>query len=634
MRKRFLQLAALAATIILCINTPVKSCAQKTVYLNELQKQHIFSYQEIELFEDKNDAYTIADISSPALATQFKKNNEFIPKSYHYKSRYWFKIKIGNKPESKKDWVLEFYDQTIDEIKVYAPDGNGGFKESIMGASLPFGKRLFNHKNFTFQLDDDLKGEQVYYIAIRSEQPANVMIVLKNMNWFVQYGLKEYFLSGLFYGMILVFCLYNLVMFIAFRQKQYLYYIIYNLSIGLFEMSSNGFAYQYLWPFAPHWNEIAYGVALYMASSCSLLFTREFLQLPVKAPVLNRLVLWLLVFRTVFFLACAFINHHWFVYKFIDAIPLLVAFYSGIYVLRKGYHSARFFVAGYSFLLLGFIIRVLKTIASGNFPFGPLNFYSLSFCFFMEMLFVSFAIGDKVKWLRKKKEMAQKRMIEEMRINQELKDNLNKELEKQVQERTREVVEKSKIIEQQNEELLGANDLLKQQAEEIFRMNEMLAQDNQVLKVDIKKVTQARVLSAEMNFNEFTLIYPDDAACFKFLAELKWEKKYQCKKCSNETYFNGHIPYSRRCTKCSYEESATANTIFQNAHIPLNKAFYMAYMVYTTKGKISSYKLSEILSIRQSTCWSYTSKVKKLMEERRRELKNAGERGWSKLVIE
>ena len=176
--------------------------------------------------------------------------------------------------------------------------------------------------------------------------------------------------------------------------------------------------------------------------------------------------------------------------------------------------------------------------------------------------------------------------------------------------------------------------MLKQQAEEIFRMNEMLAQDNQVLKVDIKKVTQARVLSAEMNFNEFTLIYPDDAACFKFLAELKWEKKYQCKKCSNETYFNGHIPYSRRCTKCSYEESATANTIFQNAHIPLNKAFYMAYMVYTTKGKISSYKLSEILSIRQSTCWSYTSKVKKLMEERRRELKNAGERGWSKLVIE
>jgi hypothetical protein len=40
------------------------------------------------------------------------------------------------------------------------------------------------------------------------------------------------------------------------------------------------------------------------------------------------------------------------------------------------------------------------------------------------------------------------------------------------------------------------------------------------------------------------------------------------------------------------------------------------------------------LEIRQSTCWSYSSKIKKLMEERKKELKNAGERGWSKLVFE
>jgi hypothetical protein len=259
----------------------------------------------------------------------------------------------------------------------------------------------------------------------------------------------------------------------------------------------------------------------------------------------------------------------------------------------------------------------------------------------MEMLFVSFAIGDKVKWLRKKKEMAQKRMIEEMRLNQQLKDNLNKELEIQVEQRTREVLEKSVVIEQQNEELLCVNDLLKQQSEEILRMNRILDRDNQildrdnkVLQVDIKKVTQARVMSAEMDFEEFVRIYPDDEACCKFLAELKWEKGFSCRKCTHTLFFNGHLPYSRRCSKCSYEESATTHTLFHNAHIPLNKAFYMAYMVYSTKGKISSYKLSALLSIRQSTCWSYSGKVKKLMETRKKELLYAGEKGWSKLVIE
>jgi hypothetical protein len=162
----------------------------------------------------------------------------------------------------------------------------------------------------------------------------------------------------------------------------------------------------------------------------------------------------------------------------------------------------------------------------------------------------------------------------------------------------------------------------------------MLAQDNQVLQVNIKKVNNARVLSAELDFAEFEKIYPDDLACLQFLAELKNEKAFSCRKCDNNTWNPGHLPHSRRCTKCAYEESATTGTLFQNAHIPLNKAFYMVYMVYATKGKISSHKLSDLLSIRQSTCWTYTSKVKKLMDERKKELKNAGEKGWSKLVIE
>jgi two-component system, sensor histidine kinase LadS len=626
-------LKSLLAWILLAALTAPALHAQTAVVTDDHFNQHIFSYGEIASFEDPKGSLTISDVSDGAF-TRFTPEREFIPKNYHSASTYWFRIKIRKDPNSQKNWVLEFYDPTIDHIAFYAPDGKSGFTESQYGASQPFGQRLFHHKNVTVPLDGQLTGDQAYYFSVRSQQPSNIMVVLKPISWFIQYGLKEYFYSGIFYGMILIFCLYNLVMFLALRQKQYLYYITYNLSIGVFEMSSNGFAYQYLWPDAPGWNEIAFGVALYSASIFSLLFTREFLSLRIKAPLLNKVILWIIGLRSLFFLLCLTVNRHWFVYKFVDAIPLILAFYSGWHILRRKYYPARFFVAGYSFLLTGFIIRALKTISSVNLPFGPLNFYSLSFCFVMEMVFVSFAIGDKVKWLKKKKELVQRRMIAEMQINQQLKDNLNRELEKQVAERTREVVEKSGVIAQQNEELVEANELLKQQSEEIARMNELLDRDNKVLQVDIKKVNQARVMSAEMPFGEFARIYPDDMVCCQFLAELKWEKGYACRKCDNTHFFNGHLPHSRRCSKCSYEESATTNTIFQNAHIPLNKAFYMAYMVYSTKGKISSYKLSEILSIRQSTCWSYAGKVKKLMGARKKELRDAGEKGWSKLVIE
>jgi len=607
--------------------------AQKQFEIKDSVKQHIFGYNEIQVFEDKAGKYSINEVADP-LFNQFKDEKDFIPKIYNYKCNYWYRIKVLNNSNIQKDWLLEFYDQSIENIKVYVPDEMLKYKEYAYGSLKPFEYRLYHHKNFTVKLNPKEAGQEVIYFSISSQRPANIMVVLKPLNWFIQYGLKEYFLSGIFYGMILVFCLYNLVMFFAVRKKQYLYYITYNLSIGLFEMSANGFAYQYLWPNYPVWNQLSTGVSLYIASVCSLLFTNEFLHLKSNAPLLKKFVMWIVAIRTIFFLLCIFVNQQWFAFKFIEIVPLVIAFYAGIRILRKGYKPAKFFVAGYFFLFLGFLIRFLKTLASYNLPFGPINFYSLNFCFLMEMIFLSFAIGQKISWLKKKRDIIQKQMIEELKNNQELKDNLNKDLEKKVLERTREVIEKSEMIELQNEELVNINELLKFQAEEIFRMNEILSSDNKELEGSIKKVIQARVMSAEMNFSEFSKIYPDDEACYEFLAKLKWDKGYTCKKCQNGTFFNGVLPSSRRCSKCSYDESATNFTIFKSAHIPLNKAFYMAYKVYATNGKISSYKLSEELLIRQSTCWSYASKVKKILTERKKELKNAGERGWSKLVLE
>ena len=141
-------------------------------------------------------------------------------------------------------------------------------------------------------------------------------------------------------------------------------------------------------------------------------------------------------------------------------------------------------------------------------------------------------------------------------------------------------------------------------------------------------------MSTEVDFEEFSRIYPDRETCFKFLSDLKWENGYACKKCGNHHYSNGHLPYSRRCSKCGYDESVIAYTILQNTRIPINKALYIIFLMYSTKGRISSHKLSEIVDIRQSTCWVYATRIKKLMDVKKKELRNAGSQGWGKLVLE
>ncbi len=605
---------------------------QSVVRVTDSIDQHIFSYNEIEYFEDPTDKLSFDQVQQPSIARLFKPSRTSTPQTKRINSSYWFRINLHYADTLEKDFLLEMFDQTIDNITAYIPV-KGGYTKKVLGDDLPFNQRTIKHKNFEFLLSRLQPADGVVYFKIKSRQSADLIVVLRSVNWFIEYALYEYIMFGVFYGMILIFSLYNLLMFIAVNQKQYLYYVLYILSIAFYELSSDGIAYQYLWPGHVEWNQYAFGVALYSVSLFSLLFTKELLYLRAKAPRLNRFIDAVLIGGSVCFLLAFVFDKTLFNYKLIAFIPLSIAFCSGVYIRRQGYRPARFFVLGYGFLFLGFMIKLLIVLTDGKINIGALSYYSLSICFILEMILLSFAIGDRVRLLKKKRDTAQRRILLQMKENERLKDNINKELETQVMLRTREVREKSAIIEQQNEDLLEVNALLKEQADEIARVNALLAQDNIELQSDIEKVSRARVLSAEVSFDEFSKIYPDEEACYKFLSDLKWSKGYECIKCGNTHYFNGHQLYSRRCSKCNYEESVTTNTIFHNSRIPINKALYLLFLVYSSNGKISSHKLSELLNIRQSTCWAYSDKFKKVMESRKKDLKNAGEKGWSKLVL-
>lgn len=607
--------------------------AQKTVWITENTKQHIFSFKEIEQLEDPTGKLTFEDVLLPQHVHSFKPSVSSTPKKTNKASVHWYRISIDQKEPLNKSFLLEFFDQTIDDIVAYIPNQQGGYHSLSLGDRYSFDQRPLLHKNFEILLENIPNQKRTFYFRIQSQQSADVILVLRSVPWFIQYATTEYFSFGVFYGMIAIFSFYNLLMFVYIRQRQYLYYVFYNISIAIYEMSADGIAYQFFWPNSPHWNQIAYAVALCAASVFALLFSQRLLQVKEKAPSLHRLINLVIILRIALFIISFFFNQDLFKYKVLEIIPLTLAYGTGIYIYLKGYKPARYFVLGYSFLFCGFLLKFLISVGFDWFNVSALSYYGLSISFVLEMMFLSLAIGDKVRWLKQQKDLAQQETIKQMGINAELKDNLNKELERKVAERTREVFEKSAVIEAQNIQLTESNRRLAQQAEEISKMNALLANDNQELKVDIEKVTRARVMSTQVGFEEFSKIYPDKESCFAFLATLKWSNGYQCKKCGTSDYIPGHTSHSRRCKKCGYEESVLIDTIFQNSRISITKSFYMVFLIYSSQGKISSHKLSEILGIRQNTCLNYGHKIKKVMESRKKELKNAGDMGWSRLVL-
>ena len=109
--------------------------------------------------------------------------------------------------------------------------------------------------------------------------------------------------------------------------------------------------------------------------------------------------------------------------------------------------------------------------------------------------------------------------------------------------------------------------------------------------------------------------FDSEEVCLEFIARQKWAEGYTCRSCRNNNFCKGKTPFSRRCTRCKHEESATSNTIFHRCRISLPEAFKIMYLVCKDPG-ISTYELSRQMELRQMTCWKLKSKLMECVRKR------------------
>jgi len=117
------------------------------------------------------------------------------------------------------------------------------------------------------------------------------------------------------------------------------------------------------------------------------------------------------------------------------------------------------------------------------------------------------------------------------------------------------------------------------------------------------------IFNKEVSEETVEELFVSDEKCLEFLADLKWADGFTCRKCGNTNYCAGKSSYSRRCTKCKSEESATSGTIFHNCKFPIHKAFIIAYNVCKGKEDVSTYEFARRLALRQMTCWNFKTKI-------------------------
>lgn len=593
--------------------------AQNIIAVDDTVNEHMFEYEDASFFEDATNNISFKQIVNGECDSLFKINSgkRFLTNE-NYPNTYWVKVKIKSNPDSKKQWLLEFYDQTIDHLTAYIPNEKGGYDSLKTGDRVHFEKRNFAHKNFTFQYPNKTNKVHDVYFKVSSEKFNNIIIVLRSHEKFIKYALVEYLFFGLVFGMVIIISLYNLLTYFAIRKIQYVYYSMYIALVGVYEASQTGLAYHFLWPNNPLWNEVAFGVSLYLVIILALLFTKSFLNLKKEAPFLNKILLYTIVVRSVWFLFVIFFNQELLEFREIEIIPLSLTFYAGIHTYLKDLKHARYFVWAYGLLFFGFLMKTLVNLEL--IPFGIVSHYSITISFICEMLFLSLALGDKIKVIGIQRDNAKKEVIETLLEKDKLSQKVNLELEEKVAERTLELSE--------------ANEKLEQQAEQITKFNIQLDLQNRSLKKDVLETTNKRIMKKLVDYEEFKQVFPDRITCCRYLDELKSHRQYVCTKCNNDRYFENIKKFSRRCTRCGYNESVTNNTIFKGIKFPLEKAFYIVYLVVVKEENMTIEKLSQLIDLRPNTCWNFKNKVKKHFKDNKiKDIQLDSYENWEFLLV-
>jgi hypothetical protein len=598
--------------------------SQSIAQVNDQIDEKIFTLNDLEYYIDSTNTLTLQDISKKEFQSRFKRHSDYQNTDFNINTAYWVKFPIKLNAESNKKWLLEFYDQSIDYLEIHVPTKNGGYTSIYTGDQNPFEERILLHKNFEATVDMFSNETVVCYFKVTSHEFADIRIAFRSVNRFVYYALNEYLLYGMFYGMIIIISLYNFLVYLAIREIKNVYYIFYILSVALYAASLDGIGFQFLWPNMPQLNSYATGFALYSLIIWALLFTRKFLSTRANAPELDRAILGMIIARTLLFVIALFFFPTFLTYRNIEIIPLSLIFYTGIKVWMGNYKPARFFVIAYGILFLGFFLRTL--VHFNILPFTILSHYSLHISFGVEMLFLTFALGDRIRILKDNRDRALRRIIHQHEFNMQLKDTVNRELEQKVQERTLELNHK-------NHELELINSRLEKQSIEINQINSMLDLDNWKLKNSIKEVLNDRIMEKTMDYDQFKTLYPDDLSCYRFLENLKWERGYTCKKCGNDKHFDGAQKFARRCTRCGYNESITAYTIFHSIKFPIDKAFYIAYLTVSGRKDQTLDTLSQMLELRLNTIWAFKTKVSERLAELEKKGSKPSSGRWQEVIL-
>ncbi|TGM47984.1 transcriptional regulator [Leptospira biflexa] len=338
----------------------------------------------------------------------FEESKSLSPNFGFTKNVYWVRFELYN--ESKeKDWFIHLSYPLLDKIEFY--EGNETtWKKTITGDSYVFSQRPMEEKSFIFPIRINFKKNHTYYFRFESEGTVQFPITIYSHERFLKLKEKENLSLGIYYGILFVLIIYNLILLFMLRDFGYLYYLLYISLYGLSQSVLNGLAFQIFWPNSPYWANISLPFIGGFSLFWGIQFTRSFLSTKKHTPTLDKILMLLMALMLCLMLSSFIFSYFVNIYLLASLVMLFAIFVFLVAVVcwDKGYKPARYFLIAWVALLFGVGIYSLKGF--GILPANLVTEYGLQAGSAIEMCLLSLGLAYKIKLANSDKNKAERKI--------------------------------------------------------------------------------------------------------------------------------------------------------------------------------------------------------------------------------
>jgi signal transduction histidine kinase len=354
--------------------------------------------ERIGILEDASGALSLEQLLNQNV--RFPPGTHKAPGYGFTNSAYWVRLEVENTGLRDKSWLLELAYPHLDRVELFVPRAEGGYERRLTGDHVPFSRRDLDSRNFVFALEEPAHAHRVYYLRVSTSGSLNLPLVAWSTLSFLEHQDRELSVIFMFYGLMLVMAVYNAFIFFFVRQREYLHYALYIVSLLVFQATLNGHVFQHLlvnqiW-LANHILPFSIGASF----TWTALFQYDYLSIPKALPRYAgflRFVAWMSAALAVFGLVGPYA---WSIRTLVitGACMTTLAPFATIKLARTGHRAAKLYLVAWSMLILGVLLYFAKTL--GILPTHFITTWGIQVGASLEVILLSLALADRINVMR------------------------------------------------------------------------------------------------------------------------------------------------------------------------------------------------------------------------------------------